>query len=565
VTAGYYNKVPDLTQAAAGWDGVQLRDALRHAAAELRLAVDEVNALNVFPVPDGDTGSNMLATIQAALDETAALSDDEATLTRVANAVSFGALMGARGNSGVILSQVFRGLTESLNGAHSLDGRRLAQGLRNGRDAACAAVAKPAEGTILTVLRDVATAATRAAERTNDIEAVLAAVVDEAAEAVARTPSQLAVLRRAGVVDAGGRGLELLLRGGLAFQRGERISAAAAAHDIALPLLDEIEADGYGYETVFVVTPKPGKRLDPARIRADLERLGQSVLVGGDARAVKLHIHNDKPDRVIAYGLRLGPLSRISVENLDRQAIGLRAARAAGAQQPQVAAAAGSEGHTMTGPAVVAVAPGAGLARVFEAAGASVVLGGQSANPSAGELAEAIRSTARGQVLVLPNNTNVALAARQAAALCPEVEVLIVGTRNSAEGVAALLALDGSAPVAEIARRMERAARQVQALQVTQAVRDARIGRHKVRRGAHIVLGGGEKLLAVAGDRTAAVLAALGRLKPGFELVTVYRGEGIDKAAAAELVAAIRAAFDSLEVELVDGDQPHYSFLISAE
>lgn len=554
------------------WEGHDLLAALRHGAAMLHSQLDEVNALNVFPVPDGDTGSNMLATLQAAIAEAEAVAAHERDVTRIAAAVSFGALMGARGNSGVILSQLLRGIGDALSGSERIGAAELTAAFERGCRTAFSAVAHPVEGTMLTVTRDVANAATRALQPSDSLERILRVAVDEAAASVARTPSLLPVLREAGVVDAGGRGLELILRGALASIHGEHLPRAPKLpHDIALPTLEALEATGYGYETVFVIMPAQGERLDVAQLRARLDSLGESVLVAGDASAVKIHIHNERPDEVIALGLSLGTLSRISVENLDRQASDVREGARANADRDGAGVAAeqarfDAPAQMRDGPAVVAVAAGDGLARVFRTLGATAVVhGGQGANPSAGELADAIRETADAEVIVLPNNPNVILAARQAGELCPGVKVAVVPTRNAAEGVAALLALDPDLDLNDAVKLMTRASRDVQTLQVTAAVRDARIGRRKVRRGEYIVLGPSDGLVATDSDRTAAVRAAVGRLKSGYELLTLYRGRDIDHATGQQLRDALAIELEGVEIELVEGGQPHYDFLIAAE
>ena len=553
------------------WDGHGLLAAWHHSAATLHAGVDEVNALNVFPVPDGDTGSNMLATIQAALGEAEAVPELERTVSRVAAAMSLGALMGARGNSGVILSQLFRGLGEAVNDVEEIGGRELVNALKQGCEAAFSAVSQPVEGTILTVVRDASTAAAEALVANGTLEHVLAAAVSEAAASVARTPTMLPILKSAGVVDAGGKGLELLLRGALASVRGEQEPhISRLPHDITLPALDAIEADGFGYETVFVIVPFEGKRLAVDTIRGRLAELGESVLVAGDANAVKIHVHNERPDEVIAFGLSTGSLSRISVENLDRQATAVRE-RVQYAELAAHAATPGAPVATTTvspadGPVIVAVSPGRGWTQVFQALGvAAIVEGGQSANPSAGELADAIRGTNAAEVIVLPNNPNVKLAAKQAGALTPDVAVEVVPSRNPAEGVAALLALESDLDLKSAAKAMASAAGRIQTLAVTTAVRDARLGRKKVHRGEFIVLGPTEGLVASDRERTAAVLAAVDKLKSGFELLTIYRGEGVDHAAAETLRDALAARHKGVEIELVDGGQPHYDFLLAAE
>ena len=546
-------------------DGPALLLAFRAAVANLERHVDEINALNVFPVPDGDTGSNMLATVQAAISEAEGVPPLERSVGRIAASLSMGSLMGARGNSGVILSQLLRGMGDAMSGVDRIDGEVLAAALQRGCSTAYSAVAQPVEGTILTVARDVAEAAGRAALGGESLVHVLRAAVDEGEASVQRTPSLLDVLRQAGVVDAGGRGLELLLRGTLASIQGAKHirHGTSLPNDIALPTWDALEAEGYGYETVFVVLPHDGQRLDPDSIRSRLGRLGESVLVAGDERAVKIHIHNERPDEVIALGLALGTLSRISVENLDRQATDVRERTRIAAEREVHASASAAPRN---GPAIIAVVAGDGWARVFGSLGAtSVVQGGQSANPSVGELAAAIRAVANEQVIVLPNNPNVRLAARQAGEAVDATTVQVVSTRNAGEGVAAMLAFDPGVALEELVRAMTDAARAVQTLQVTIAVRDARMGRRTVRRGEYIVLDPDDGLVAVDTDRTAAVLAGMSALKPGFELVTIYRGLDVDHRAAEDLRDALRGEVGDIEYELVDAGQPHYDFLISAE
>lgn len=549
-----------------GWDGHDLLAALRHAAAMLHSQLDEVNALNVFPVPDGDTGSNMLATIQAAIAEAEDVLPGERSVTRIAAALSLGALMGARGNSGVILSQLLRGMGDAITGHERVGGKELAEAFGRGCQTAFSAIAHPVEGTILTVARDVANAALNSSTANATLETVLRVAVDEAAASVLRTPDLLPVLRGAGVVDAGGRGLELLLRGALASLTGEGIAhGTALAHDIALPTWDALEAEGYGYETVFVILPADGTRLDITQIRNRLERIGESVLVAGDERAAKIHVHNERPDEVIALGLTLGSLSRISVENLDRQATDVRE-RVKASTDSQMAAAAAARASDHHGPAIVAVTAGDGLAHIFSTLGATAVLqGGQGANPSAGEIADAIRDTGEREVIVLPNNPNVRLAARQAGELCRDVCVEVVPTRNAAEGVAALLAFDADLPPRDAAKAMADAGHRVQTLQVTMAVRDARIGGRRVRRGSYMVLGPSDGVVAADAERTSAVRAGVATLKPGYELLTLYRGRDVDRTTAQELRDGLAAELGGVEIELVDGGQPHYDFLISAE
>jgi DAK2 domain fusion protein YloV len=581
-------------------DGAGLLDAFRAAVDNLEAHVDEINALNVYPVPDGDTGSNMFATVKAALEEAEATAGQPAD--RVAAAISFGALMGARGNSGVITSQIFRGMAEGLGGKRRFNGLDLAHALSEGARTAYAAVAKPVEGTILTVIRESADAAVIAAERDNDIETVLTATLDAAEKSVARTPSLLAILREAGVVDAGGQGLYRLFQGALLHLVGQ--APAVAARDrsytgagVKVSTLVAHADEGFGYETMFLLQPNGSGRLDVDAIRDHLESIGESVLVAGDSRALKIHVHNERPDLVVGYGLSVGALSRISIENLDNQARDVRETRAAAftsAGLGEVAAAQGAssadgsntEAAEPTAPAsasaatasaatstataapalgVIAVTAGDGLAAIFRDFGvAAVVQGGQSANPSTGELLEAIGAVDAREIIVLPNNPNVVLAARQVAAMADR-PVVVVPTRNAAEGFAALLSLDPSLDAAANAAPMTEAGRAIQTVVVTEAVRDATIGRRKVKRGQTIALDPDDGLVASGNDRDKAVLAAVAALTPGFELLTLFYGDGADLAEAETMARKIGAVTPGVEVEVRHGGQPFYRYLIAAE
>ena len=560
-------------------DGAGLLEAFRAAVANLEAHVDEINELNVYPVPDGDTGSNMFATVKAALDEADGVTD--VTAERIAGAISFGALMGARGNSGVITSQIFRGMAEGLGGKSRFNGLDLAHALSQGAKTAYGAVAKPVEGTILTVIREAADAAVATAEQSNDIEVVLTATVDAAEKAVAKTPSLLPILREAGVVDSGGQGLFRLFQGALHHLKGlapVKVAAgagraAAAAGSTLAARIDE----GFGYETMFLLQAHSGKPLDVDAIRDHLESIGESVLVAGDARALKVHVHNERPDQVIGYGLGLGSMSKISVENLDNQARDVQEARATEFTGVDAVAPAttGVEYSTngsspdaplKPGPAIVAVVAGDGLAKVFEEFGVDQILnGGQSNNPSTGELLRVARLARAREVLLLPNNPNVRLAAEQAAKVCDDKRLVVVPTRNAAEGIAALFALDPTLDAAGNAGPMTEASRAIQSVQVTEAVRNATIGGKKVKHGQTIALDPDDGLVAVNSDRDKAVLAAVAAFEPGFELITLYYGADSTLAEAETMSRKIREVAPAAEVEVVHGGQPHYRYLISAE
>ncbi|HEX5014607.1 MAG TPA: DAK2 domain-containing protein [Candidatus Limnocylindrales bacterium] len=551
-------------------DGKGLLEAFRAAVANLEAHVDEINELNVYPVPDGDTGSNMFATVRAALDEAEAVT--EITAERVAGAISFGALMGARGNSGVITSQIFRGMAEALGGKTRFNGLDLANALQQGAKTAYGAVAKPVEGTILTVIREAAEAAVKTAEDSNDIEVVMTATVDAAEKAVAKTPSLLAILREAGVVDSGGQGLFRLFQGalhhlkGLAPVKGASGAGRSAAAVPGSTLAARID-EGFGYETMFLLQAHPGKPLDVDAIRDHLESIGESVLVAGDARALKVHVHNERPDQVIGYGLGLGSMSKISVENLDNQARDVQEARATEFTGVETSTNGSSEETPLKpGPAIVAVVAGDGMARVYEEFGVDQILnGGQSANPSTGELLRVARLARSREVLLLPNNPNVRLAAEQAAAVCDDKRLVVVPTRNAAEGIAALFALDPTLDATANAGPMTEASRAIQSVQVTEAVRNATIGGKKVKQGQTIALDPDDGLVAVHGDPNKAVLAAVAAFEPGYELITLYYGADATLAEAEAMSKRIHDIAPGAEVEVVHGGQPHYRYLISAE
>ena len=599
-------------------DGSGFLAAFRSAVASLEANVEEINALNVFPVPDGDTGSNMLATVRAALDE-ADKAEPDADAERVAGAISFGALMGARGNSGVIASQILAGMAHGLAGKRRFNGLDLAHALDAGTRMAYKAVAKPVEGTILTVIRESSAAAVAAAERDNNVETVLVATVEAARRSVAKTPSLLPILREAHVVDSGGQGLLRLFEGALAAARGEPVTGrqplavpvgkqAGHVHPAA-PGSDE---GVFGYETVYLVRARGGVPLDVGAIGAHLETIGDSVLVAGDERLAKVHVHNDRPDAVIAYGLSVGTLSRITIENLDNQTHDVREARAVAF----VGGSVGEAGHHAVGHAdpardaagphhaadsgtavvaigathddtrdgddaspvtqmpigVVAVAPSEGLAEVlidtateFREHGAfRVVRGGQGANPSTGELLEAVRDLPADELFILPNNPNVILAARQVASMSDR-PVHVVPTRNVAEGVAALIELDPTSDGPANAAAMAKACRGVQSLQVTEAVRDATVSGRKVRKGQAIVLDPDDGLLASDPDPQRAVLAGIARLDRGYCLMTIYYGDGATLDEAETLALRVRETTPGVDVEVVHGGQPHYRYLVSAE
>ncbi len=564
-------------------DGTGLLEAVRAAVANLEAHIDEINALNVFPVPDGDTGSNMAATCREMLGYVR----EDTSVDVVAERLREGALFGARGNSGVILSQVVRGLAEGFAGKRRFNGLDLAHALALASTAAYGAVPRPVEGTMLTVIREASAVAVETAERSNDLEAVLWAATHAAARALDKTPSLLPVLREAGVVDSGGAGLLRLFEGALAYLRGEvAVPAPVRAPRIPSPMPAEFVhlETGHGYETVYLVHPFPGQLLDLDRIRGYLVRTGESVNVAGDPKAAKIHVHNGRPDLVLRQALQLGRIVNATIVDLDHQTAEVREARQAREAAPRTghvqpanaipaaAAPGGRTAGTRVPLGIVAVAAGDGLAEALAAFGiaderlhVSIVRGGQAENPSAGEILAAITASPGEEVVILPNNPNVKLAAGQAAEMADR-PVRVVPTRNVAEGIAALLEVDPEAGASGNAELMLAAGRAVQTLLVTEAVRDAVVSGRKVRRGQTMALDPDDGLLAADDDHGRAVLAGIAALEPGFSLVTLWYGNGADLADAEHLARLVQGAWPAVEeVEVRHGGQPHYRYLVSVE
>ena len=558
------------------WDGVELMAALRSGFDRLESRVEEVNALNVFPVPDGDTGTNMLATLKAAIAEgDASLATGVTAIDEVSAAVARGALLGARGNSGVLLSQILRGLPQAVRGRQRARATEIAQSLSLGVLHAYSAVATPTEGTILTVAREVAAAAMKESEGALELRPFLERIAAAARISVEKTPTLLAVLREAGVVDSGGAGLQLILEGianvpSVAPSRGtveaERRSSTPPSSTptvVAAPV--DAAPTEFGYETVFILS-SPTKPLDLAAIRAHLETIGESVLVAGDEVTCKVHVHNLRPDEVLAYGISLGDVRAVTIENLDQQS----AERATGhaafnqlADGPLTAAPRAAAASLGRGTSIVAVAAGAGLGDILRSAGASqIVHGGQTENPSAAEIASAIAHAGTEFVVVLPNNSNIVLAARQAADLSA-ANVVVIPTRNAAEGIAALLSWDPSLSLEELVPRMEAARAAARTFRVVAAVRDAVVRGVSVKAGQIMALDPVDGIIATGSSDVESIVAALAGQSA--DLITLYVGADVSDEQAAEFVSAVRGTIAGVEVDLQRGGQPIERVLVSLE
>ncbi|MHB8647396.1 MAG: DAK2 domain-containing protein [Thermomicrobiales bacterium] len=546
-------------------DGAGLLRALRAGTDWLERNVAGVNALNVFPVPDGDTGTNMFLTMQAAYAAAAEGGEgDGRSVGDVASRAAYGALMGARGNSGVILSQIFRGMAKALDGHATLDGTLLAAAFTEASAMAYKAVMKPVEGTLLTVSRGAAEAAETAAKEGGDVQDVLDGALAGARATLTKTPEMLPLLREAGVVDAGGQGYVVILEGMRLHLAGRSIAAeelpmlapnsATMAFDVA-GMQEKHGADDYGYCTNYLLTAAPGTILDFATIREAMAAMGHSAVIVGDEQYIKAHIHTTDPGALLSYAVRFGSLTQIKIDNMDLQVENLEGST------PPDAITEEPMGHI----SVVAVAAGEGLSAVLRGLGAvKVVRGGQTMNPSTQELLDAINSVPTDAVILLPNNGNVVLTARQAAEMGAK-QVRVVPTKSIPQGIAALSAFTFTADLETNVAEMTEAASGVRTGEVTRAVRDATIGGVAVKVGD--VIGLLDDLLTVSGDDRATVaLDLLERMDAEHaELVTLYTGADVLDTVAATLSTRVAEQYPNVAVEVVAGGQPHYDFIVSVE
>ncbi|HYT12414.1 MAG TPA: DAK2 domain-containing protein [Candidatus Nitrosopolaris sp.] len=536
----------------AGVDGPLFKQALLGSLSWLSANHEEVNRLNVFPVPDGDTGTNMLLTLQSAVEDIKESSAAE--VSKIAKLASHGSLMGARGNSGVILSQIFRGFARAVEGKSSLTPRELAGAFEEAANAAYRAVNKPTEGTILTVAREAGRAAAAAASDSDaTVPGVIAAAAGGAKAAVMKTPSQLQILRDAGVVDAGGFGLQIILEGMLkSIEQAESfhvdiVAAKPKAAQVAL----ELPEGGWGYCTEFLIE---GSGLDVDLIRNKIEALGNSVLVVGEPELVKVHVHTDDPSGVITLAGGFGKLLKLNVGDMSTQHKRILDSEGAAGRPPRE-----------NGVGLVAVVAGSGLVDIFRGLGVdAIVEGGQTMNPSTQDMLTAVDGVPYDEVVLLPNNGNVVLAASQVSGLTKK-KVHVIETHSVPQGVAAVVAFRPERNGPDNVQAMKAEAARVQTIEVTHAVRDTRSNGLRVKKGDVIGLVN-DKLEFAGGDYAEVVNQALGKLGPdAYELVTVYRGQGASDEELANLESAIRASFPGLEVEIQQGGQQHYPFILSVE
>jgi DAK2 domain fusion protein YloV len=547
---------PTSTSSGNGHDGRDLREMFAAATSWLERNADAINSINVYPVPDGDTGTNMYLTMRATMEEAFHAKSDGAG--DVAQAMARGALMGARGNSGVILSQILSGIADRLSEKESFSGSDFAEALEAASAKAYKAVSQPQEGTILTVIREGAAAAKHKARRVgSSLKSVLTGTVEAASEAVSKTPSLLPVLREAGVVDAGGQGLYVMLEGALRYVRGDTgPPATLAARDpeanwlATTASLHESAESPYGYCTEFLLK---GKKLDSGAVLEKMLTLGDSVLVVGDESLLRVHVHTHDPGAAVSYGTSLGSVTTVKIDNIQTQA-----AEFVTRPRPE------AEAFTAR-VSTVAVVSGLGLEQVLRSLGVTaIVRGGQTMNPSTEELLAAVDACPSQEVIVLPNNKNVVMAAQQAAEHSAKT-VKVVATTSVPQGVAALLALDAEAGLGENASAMEAARRSVRTAEVTRAVRATISGGLRVRRGQAIALIDGELKVAETSLRGAVRAALEQMLTLGSGLITLYYGADTALEEAQALADDLAREHASLEIELVAGGQPHYQYIVSVE
>lgn len=548
--------------------GKMFRDGVISAANNIANSRKSVDALNIFPVPDGDTGTNMSMTIGAAAKEMAVL-PDTCSIGEAASKCASALLRGARGNSGVILSLIFRGFSKGFKELEEADGKDVSKAFELGVKAAYKAVMKPTEGTILTVVRKASEAATELSKTVNDPMEVAFSAMIAAKEALAETPNQLPVLKQAGVVDAGGQGLVLIFEGfhsvfanGVIVQPLEapQESANQKSKSTVAAASDDIE---FGYCSEFLIEKaKDAKEKDPLKLRAFLESIGDCVVVVDDTDIIKVHVHSNEPGNVIQAALKYGQLINIKIDNMRYQH--RNAQEGADEAKSEVKFEPVSPDNEY---GFVAVCAGNGLSELFKDIGADVVVsGGQTMNPSTDDILNAVKATPAKTVFVLPNNKNIIMAAEQAARLAEGRKVVVLQTKTIPQGISAMLMFDEEADADKNALAMTQAAESVQTALVTFAARDSEVEGVPVKKGEIMGLCNG-KIRFVGADKVDIAFKAASKLIKKYqgEIVTLIYGEESAEEEAEALKQRLEEKFSDLEISIVNGGQPIYYFIISVE
>ena len=557
-------------------DGLLLKEMIISGAGLLEKNREAIDALNVFPVPDGDTGTNMSLTMKSTVKEIATL--DEMSASKVANLAARGALKGARGNSGVILSQILRGFARGIEGSDVIDAETFAKGLRSGADTAYKAVMKPKEGTILTVIRVIAEDSQRyVTKKPRTVQELLDKVIRSGEAILEKTPDMLPALKQAGVVDSGGQGLLTVLKGWRAAYNGEKIEETSASVGEAATFEfeddhDSLEELTFKYCTEFIIQDlNDGVTEDDInKFRTRLGRIGDSVVCVGDFEFVKVHVHTNDPGKAIQWACAMGDLINLKIDNMaeerkERMAKADAAQKEAEKKRAEEAAAAKAE-LPKKEYGMVAVSLGEGFSSIFSDLGVDhIVEGGQTMNPSIEDILDAVNGVGAKTVFVLPNNSNVILAASQAAELADEVNVVVLPTKNVAMGIGAVIAFNPEAGVDENREEMTAAAEQVKTGQVTFAVRDTVFEDKEIKEGDIIGIHNG-RIETVGQSIHDITLDLVGHVvEDGDSLITVYYGQDTTEEDAQALGAEVAEQFPDLDVEVQYGGQPLYYYLISAE
>ncbi len=544
-------------------DGIKFAEMVQAGSSHLAQNAEYVDSLNVFPVPDGDTGTNMNLSMTSGAKETAA--NKVANIGKTAQALSKGLLMGARGNSGVILSQLFRGFGKAVEKETELDAVKFAQAFQSGVETAYKAVMKPVEGTILTVARVAAEKAVEVAKTEEDIVVIMEQTLAAAKEALAKTPDLLPVLKEVGVVDSGGQGLVFVYEGFAASLKGEAIPAPTkidsiddlvnAEHHKAQDFMDTSEIV-YGYCTEFMVRFEDDKKpFNESEFREDMSHFGDSLLVISDDEVVKIHVHSETPGKVISYGQQYGSLVKVKVDNMRLQHTAIvgedhKTAKKEVKKQPY---------------AIVTVAMGEGVAQLLESVGASYVIeGGQTMNPSTEDIVNAIKEVGAEKVLILPNNKNIVMAAEQATELL-DIEAAVVPTKTIPQGMSAILAFNPELSVEENKKHMTAAYANVKSGQITFAVRDTSIDGVEIHKNDFMAIKEGQIIQATPSLKVASEILVSDMVDEDSEIVTVLYGEDVEKQTVDEYVEFIEQKYPDVEVEVHDGKQPLYPYIISVE
>lgn len=544
-------------------DGIKFAEMVQMGAHHLYQNAAYVDSLNVFPVPDGDTGTNMNLSMTSGADETEA--NVSAHIGKTAQALSKGLLMGARGNSGVILSQLFRGFGKAIEKEAEIDAKGLANAFQAGVDTAYKAVMKPVEGTILTVAREAAAKGVEVAETEEDMIVLMEAFIEEAKQSLNRTPDLLPVLKEVGVVDSGGQGLLFVYEGFLASMKGEPLpeknessldDLISAEHHRVQDFMDTSDIE-FGYCTEIMVRFEEDKApFDEEEFRQELNPMGDSLLVISDDEIAKVHIHSETPGAVLAAGQRYGSLIKIKVDNMREQhsAIVNDAPQAPAKQQ-----------KTKVPYAIVTIAMGEGVSNLLRSIGASYVIeGGQTMNPSTEDIVKAVKEIGAERVLILPNNKNIIMAAEQAAELL-EIEAAVVPTKTIPQGMAAILAYNPAESVETNKANMTQGFAHVKTGQVTFAVRDTSIDGVEIRKDDYMALAEGKIILSTPEMMDAAKKVLEGLMDEDSEIITIIYGEDATAEQAEELQNFIEENYPDAEVEIVEGKQSLYPFILSVE